>query len=144
MGKLESYFAKGSYGKRRRNLKGEEWLKRAQALSGGLMNDDALAFYERKENWHLLPRTDYLYFPDTVFRGADGNLSVRVLDWFGERWYRDYDWLHSHWDGRRPSVSLASPQSSEVSPRDLISSVLCPSCGAKLEVQMEKINEATK
>lgn len=99
------------------SISGTEWLKRAQALSGGLMNDEAFAFYKKKENWHLLPDVDYLFSPDTVFLSPDGRRVVLCFYRRERGWYWYCHCLVSVWVADSLSASLArSPQSSDVSP----------------------------
>lgn len=38
-----------------KDISSKEFLKRAKKLTQGTMNEEALDFYFKKENWHLLP-----------------------------------------------------------------------------------------
>lgn len=49
-----------------------------------------------------------LFFWGTIYRGSDGDLCVRCLDWDGGRWRWDYRWLDSRWLGHVPCAVSAS------------------------------------
>lgn len=95
-------------------LDGEEYLIRAQALSGS-MNACAFDFYARRENWKYLPGdVDVVVFPKTVFRSLDGYRYVSYLYRDGSRWNRYYHWLGYGFSRRCWVAVLASTEISEV------------------------------
>ena len=49
-----------------------------------------------------------VFFWGTIYRYSDGRLSVRYLNWFGDEWYWDFDWLDSGWGSNYPAAVLAS------------------------------------
>lgn len=50
----------------------------------------------------------YIFFWGTVYRDADGSLSVRCLRFGGGQWYWYYHWLGHDWHSRRPAAVRAS------------------------------------
>lgn len=69
------------------------------------------------KNPHLIPEawkkdengnTRYIFFWGTIYRGADGNLCVRFLDWFGDGWDWVYLWLAYDFNDRLPAAVSAS------------------------------------
>ncbi|MEK9152682.1 MAG: hypothetical protein AAB692_04925 [Patescibacteria group bacterium] len=42
------------------------------------------------------------------YRNADGNLYVRYLNWNGDRWVSNYNWLDNDFNGNNPAAVLAS------------------------------------
>lgn len=78
-------------------LEGEQYLARAQKLDS--MNACAFDFYAKPENWKYLPKdVDVIVFPQTVFRGSDGNRYVRYLYRNGLKWNRNYKWLDNRFN----------------------------------------------
>jgi hypothetical protein len=60
---------------------------------------------------HLIPeewKGKYVFFWGTIYRNSDGNLYVRYLYWYGDRWYWDYHWLDDDWTDYLPAVLRAS------------------------------------
>jgi hypothetical protein len=49
-----------------------------------------------------------IFFWGTVYRDSDGNLCVRYLYWYGDRWRWSSCWLGNDWNARNPAVLLAS------------------------------------
>ncbi len=43
-----------------------------------------------------------------IYRNRDGNLYVRYLNWSGDRWYSNYNWLDNHWNFQNPAASLTT------------------------------------
>ena len=115
-------------------ISGEEWLKRAQALTKGTMDDAAFDFYAKEENWHLLPKdVTWLYFPDTEFRDSRGRCFVKCLYCSGAEWRRGCNWLNVRF-GRDCRVARLASSSEILEPEtnELSYSVLCPNCQQKL------------
>ncbi len=90
-------------------LNGEEFVARAQKLEGA-MNACAFDFYARSENWKYLPEkdVDIIVFPNTVFRGSDGDRFVRYLYRGGLEWDRNFHWLDYGFGCRYRVAVLAS------------------------------------
>lgn len=49
-----------------------------------------------------------IFFWGTIYRNADGDLYVRFLYWFGDRWAWGSYWLGSDWGGNNPCAVSAS------------------------------------
>jgi hypothetical protein len=41
-------------------------------------------------------------------RNSDGNLYVRYLNWDGDRWNWNYNWLDNDWNDDNPAALLAN------------------------------------
>lgn len=52
--------------------------------------------------------TIYTFFWGTIYRDSHGNLYVRCLCWYGDRWYWSYCWLEADWRSGHPSAVPAS------------------------------------
>lgn len=104
--------------KRQQNGKSLKGYELREELTGKpILNANLLdALYE---NTHLIPEdwkkdeqgnTRYIFFWGTIYRGSDGNLSVRYLFFNDGAWRRRYcRWLGRDWRGYDPAASLASP-----------------------------------
>lgn len=121
-------------------ISGEEWLKRAKAITKGTMDKNAFEFYKKKENWHLLPECDYLYFPDTDYIDPLGTRCVLYFFWHDDtrEWCWSCDGLGNYFSANNPSaVFLASPLISDPNPSELGNFILCPICKHKLTVEIK-------
>ncbi len=71
-----------------------------------------LDYLLKPENQHLIPeewKDKVIFFWGTIYRASYGSLSVRSLNWHGDRWRWDYFWLVGDWRDYRPSAVSASP-----------------------------------
>lgn len=62
-------------------------------------------------NTNLIPeewRGKAIFFWGTIYRGSDGGLRVRCLDWFGGGWHWGYDRLGRDWGDCSPAALRAS------------------------------------
>lgn len=50
----------------------------------------------------------YIFFWGTIYRNTVGNLYVRYLCWFGDRWGWFAYWLVNEWDGKNSAALRAS------------------------------------
>ena len=76
-----------------------------------VVNANLLDWLYRKENQHLIPdewKGKAVFFWGTIYRGADGSLCVRFLDWFGGGWCWSYRWLGRVWFSVNPAAVSAS------------------------------------
>lgn len=63
------------------------------------------------EHLELIPeewKDKYIFFWGTISRASDSNLSVRYLNWGGDRWRWCWFWLDDAWSGSSPAALLAS------------------------------------
>lgn len=96
------------------SLKGEEFIRRAQALPG-VMNACALDFFAQSENWKYLPKGDnWIVFAGTIFCNGVGNMDnnhyVRSISRLGRGWDTTFGWLSDFWH-RDCRVAVLASQS---------------------------------
>ncbi|MEK7543063.1 MAG: hypothetical protein AAB503_02050 [Patescibacteria group bacterium] len=63
------------------------------------------------KNPHLIPEVwkgKFIFFWGTIYRDSDGILSVRYLNWYGDRWYWSWVWLENVWGEFCPAALRAS------------------------------------
>ncbi len=62
------------------------------------------------ENQHLIPeewKGKLIFFWGTIYRGVSGRLCVRCLNWNGDRWHWNYNWLARDWFDDDPALARA-------------------------------------
>ncbi|MDO8516116.1 MAG: hypothetical protein Q7S28_02600 [bacterium] len=91
------------------SISGKENQKRLKASGKTLL--DVRVMEELLKHPELIPdswKGKYVFFWGTIFRDADGRLSVPCLCWGGDGWYWDDRWLSYVWNSDSPAACLAS------------------------------------